>query len=86
MNYIWYEELVEALRHHIEANHMNEKYALDELKFTEEHLAYSDFGDDERVVVGCPWSQHCKCDWQISGHITFKLERIKEAVWVSVED
>lgn len=79
MNYIWYETLVEALRHHIEANHMNEYDALQELTLTEDYLAYEGFTDDEKVVIGCPWSQHCKCDWKIEGHITFKLVRIKES-------
>jgi len=74
MNYIWYELLLESLRHHIEANHMNEKYALDELKFLEEHLAYSNFGDGEKVEIGCPWSQHCKCNWTVAGVIHFKLD------------
>lgn len=82
MNTIWYEPLVEALRHHIESNHMMKDGALDELRFLEEHLAYSEFGDDEKVEVGCPWSMHCNCGWKIEGHITFKLDRIKEAVWV----
>jgi len=77
MNYIWYEPLVEGLRHHIEENHMNEKYALDELKFLEEHLAYSHFEDNEKVEVGCPWSRHCKCDWVIGGRIKFVLEMMK---------
>jgi len=82
MRDIWYEPLVEALRHHIEANHMNEKYALDELKFLEEHLAYSEVGDDEKIEIGCPWSQHCKCEWKIEGHVVIKLVRLKEAIWV----
>ena len=74
MRTIWYEPLVEALRHHIEANHMNEKYALDELQFLEEHLAYSHFEDNEKVEIGCPWSQHCKCKWSVEGRIEFRLE------------
>jgi hypothetical protein len=77
MNYIWYEPLLEALRHHIEQNHMNEDGALGELQFTEEYLSYAHFGDDEKVKIGCPFSQHCQCDWEIEGHITFKLERVK---------
>ena len=77
MEYIWYEPLLEALRHHLEENHMNEKDVLRELGFTEEYLSYETFGDDEKVKIGCPFSQHCKCDWEIEGHITFKLERVK---------
>jgi hypothetical protein len=73
MNYIWYEPIVEALRHHIEANHMNEKYALDELKFTEEHLAYSKFGDEENISIGCPWSIHCNCEWEYERKVILKL-------------
>jgi len=80
MNYIWYEALVEALRHHIEAHHMNEDDCWQELQFLEEHLAYETFGDDEKIEVGCPWSIHCKCEWKIEGHITFKLDRIKHSV------
>lgn len=73
MRYIWYEPLVEALRHHIEANHMNEKYALDELKYTEEHLAYSKFGDEEMIYIGCPWSIHCNCNWIYERQVILKL-------------
>jgi len=76
MNYIWYERLIEALRHHIEAEHMNEYDALQELTLTEDYLAYESFTDGERVVIGCPWSQHCKCDWRIAGDINFKLTGI----------
>jgi len=77
MKYIWYEPLLEAMRHHIEEKHMMEDGALDELRFTEEFLSYGEFSDDEKVRLNCPWSDHCKCDWEIEGHITFKLERIQ---------
>lgn len=77
MRYIWYEQLIEALRHHIEANHMMEKGALDELRLTKEHLAYSRFEDEERVSIGCPWSIHCKCEWMVEGIIEFQLREFK---------
>lgn len=80
MNTIWYEPLVEALRHHIEAEHMDQEDALTELTYTEDYLSYAGMVDDEKVVIGCPWSQHCKCQWKIEGHITFKLDRIKRFV------
>jgi len=86
MRTIWYEPLVEALRHHIESNHMDQDDALDELRFLEEHLAYSEVGDDEKIEIGCPWSSHCKCEWKIEGHITIKLVRLKEAIWVSPDE
>ena len=73
MRYIWYEPIIEALRHHIEANHMNEKYALDELRFTEEHFAYSSFNDEEIIEIGCPWSIHCNCDWRFERQVILKL-------------
>jgi hypothetical protein len=78
MKYIWYEPLIEALRHHIESKHMNQQDALSELSMTEEHFAYSDFGDDEKITLLCPWSEHCNCDWKIEGHIEFKLVRVKQ--------
>ena len=53
MNIIWYEPLINAPRHHIEANHMDQRDALSELSMTEEHFAYSDFGDDEKITLQC---------------------------------
>ena len=73
MKYIWYEPLVEALRHHIEAKHMNEDGALLELRLTEEHLAYSKFEDEEIISIGCPWSIHCKCNWIYERQVILKL-------------
>jgi hypothetical protein len=70
MNTIWYEPLVEAL-------HMMEEDALSELKFTEEYLDYSHHHDGDLVTIGCPWSQHCNCDWKSQGRVTFKLEIAK---------
>jgi len=77
MNTIWYEPFIHALRIHIEENHMDQRDALDELRMTEEHFAYSEFGDDEKIRIGCPWSQHCNCDWEVSGHIVIKLRDFK---------
>jgi len=77
MNTIWYEPFIHALRIHIEENHMDQRGALDELRMTEEHFAYSEFGDDEKIRIGCPWSQHCNCDWEVSGHIVIKLRDFK---------
>ena len=77
MNTIWYEPFIHALRIHIEENHMNQRGALDELRMTEEHFAYSEFSDDEKIVIGCPWSQHCDCHWQIEGHVMFSLRNFK---------
>lgn len=74
VNYIWYEPLTEALRHHIEAKHMDQPDALDELKFTIEHFEYSKFENGEIINIGCPWSKHCKCSWEVSGEINFKLD------------
>ena len=74
MNTIWYETLIHALRVHIEQKHMNQEGALDELKFTEEYLYYESFKDGENVQLTCPWSQHCKCTWEASGQIKFKLD------------
>ena len=76
MNYIWYEQRVNALRLNIESNHMDQRDALSELSMTEEHFAYSEFGDDEKITLRCPWSEHCECAWQIEGHIEFKLVRV----------
>ena len=79
MNIIWYEPLVDALRHHIELNHMNEDGCWQELQFLEEHLCYSHFEDNEKVEIGCPWSKHCKCDWTASGRITFNFKMKSES-------
>tara|TARA_S200002703_G_C3786526_1_gene242526 strand:+ start:1070 stop:1318 length:249 start_codon:yes stop_codon:yes gene_type:complete len=73
MNYIWYEPLTEALRHHIEKKHMNQPDALDELKFTIEHFEYSKFENGEIINIGCPWSLHCNCDWYVQGQLRFKM-------------
>jgi hypothetical protein len=77
MKYIWYEQLLNALRLHIGEFHMIESGALDELRFTEEHLAYSRFEDEEIVTIGCPWSIHCKCKWEVEGKIEFQLVEFK---------
>jgi len=61
MKTIWYEPLIDALRLHIESTHMMEESALEELKFAEEDLAYSEFSDDGKVKIVCPWSIHCNC-------------------------
>jgi len=73
MKEIWYEPLVHALRHHIEAEHMNEEYALEELKSFMEHIAYSKFEDEEIISIGCPWSIHCKCNWKYERQVILKL-------------
>jgi len=73
MNTIWYEPLLHALRVHIEQKHMNEDGALDELKFTEEYLSYGEFGDDEKIRLNCPWSDHCNCSWAVEAHTILKL-------------
>ena len=77
MNTIWYEPFIHALRIHIEENHMNQRGALDELRMTEEEYAYMEVGDDEKITLGCPWSQHCNCDWKIEGHIVIGLRNFK---------
>ena len=73
MKYIWYEPIVAALRHHIEENHMMERGALDELRLTEEHFAYSKFKDGELISIGCPWSIHCQCNWKYERQVILKL-------------
>jgi len=75
MKTIWYQPLIEALRVHIEKTHMMEEDALKELEFTKEHLAYSSFGDDEKITIGCPWGIHCNCTWEIEAHVEFSLVR-----------
>ena len=75
MNDVWYWPLLQALRHHIELNHLDLDGAMDEIEFTEEGLAYGHFSDDEKVSIPCPFSIHCKCEWSIEGHIEFKLVR-----------
>ena len=77
MNTIWYEPFIDALRIHLEENHIDLHGVVDELRMTEEHFAYSDYGDDERVVLGCPFSSHCNCDWQVSGHVMLSLRDFK---------
>jgi len=74
MKYIWYESLLEALRHHIEAKHMDQQDALDELRYTEEFLHYESFQNDETVTIACPWSEHCNCTWEVSGHLSYKFK------------
>ncbi|MHA1146432.1 MAG: hypothetical protein ACTSRW_16970 [Candidatus Helarchaeota archaeon] len=73
MNTIWYEPLIHALRIHIEQKHMNEEGALLELQMTEEYLSYGEFGDDEKIKIGCPWSDHCNCSWEVQAHTILKL-------------
>jgi hypothetical protein len=77
MNYIWYESLVEALRHHIEAKHMMEDDALDELRYAEEYLQYESWTDGQQVELSCPWSIHCKCNWSASGRLEFKFKPLE---------
>jgi len=74
MRYIWYESILKSLRHHIEAKHMNQPDALQELSLTEEYLHYESFQDCEEVRIVCPWSIHCECEWQVAGEITFKFK------------
>ena len=69
----WYWPLIQDLRKHIEDNHMDLRHALDEVDYTEEYLHYESFTDGEDVSVKCPFSIHCKCDWNVSGHLEFKL-------------
>jgi len=73
MNTIWYEPLLHALRVHIEQKHMKEEGALLELQMTEEYLSYGEFGDDEKIKIGCPWSEHCNCSWEVEAHTILKL-------------
>ena len=77
MNDVWYWPLLQSMRQHIEVNHLDQPDAFQEIEFTEEHLAYNHFSDDEKVELVCPWSIHCKCEWRIEGHIEFKLVRIE---------
>jgi len=65
--------LIHALRVHIEQKHMNEEGALLELQMTEEYLSYGEFGDDEKIKIGCPWSEHCNCSWEVEAHTILKL-------------
>jgi len=76
MKTIWYEPLLNELRLHIEYAHMNEDNALDELKFAEEEFAYGKYGDEENVRIGCPWSIHCNCKWEVEGYLEIRLVRI----------
>jgi len=73
MNTIWYEPLLHALRVHIEQKHMKEEGALLELQMTEEYLYYGKFGDEEKIKIGCPWSEHCNCSWEVEAHTILKL-------------
>ncbi len=73
---IWYLPLVRALRRHIEEDHLEQDGAMDELRFSEEFLAYSEWSDDEIVRIGCPWSEHCSCEWEVKGRIHIDLEVI----------
>jgi|TARA_R110002096_G_scaffold268459_1_gene462321 hypothetical protein len=73
---MWYIPLVRALRAHIERKHLEQDGAMDELRFTEEFLAYSEWSDDEIVRIGCPWSEHCHCDWEVKGRIHIDFEVI----------
>ena len=74
MKTIWYEPLLQAMRHHIEEKHMDQPDALQELSLTEEFLEYESFRNDETVTLGCPWSIHCNCTWEVSGHLTYKFK------------
>ena len=78
MNDVWYWQLLQALRAHVTSKHLEEQDAMKEIEYTEEYLAYNNFSDDEKVVIGCPWSIHCMCEWKIEGHVEFKLVRIDE--------
>ena len=48
----WWTPLLRALRAHIEQNHLEQRGAIDELDYTEEFLAYSEWSDDEIVRIG----------------------------------
>ena len=74
MKYIWYQSMLESLRHHIEASHMDEDDALSELQYTEEYLHYEKFRNDESVTLTCPWSIHCSCKWEVSGDLTYHFK------------
>jgi hypothetical protein len=73
---MWYQPLLRALRAHIEQNHLEQRGALDELDYTEEFLAYSEWSDDEIVRIACPWSDHCQCNWEVKGRIHIDFEVI----------
>ena len=77
MNIIWYQPFIDALRKHLEENHLDLDGIYDELNLTEEHFAYSEYSDDEKVVLGCPFSSHCNCDWQVEGHVMLSLRGFK---------
>ena len=51
---MWYTPLIRALQAHIEQNHLEQRGALDEVDYTEEFLAYSEWSDDEIVRISCP--------------------------------
>ena len=72
----WWTPLLRALRAHIEQNHLNQRDAMDELDYTEEFLAYSEWSNDEIVRISCPWSEHCECTWEVKGKIHIDLEVI----------
>jgi hypothetical protein len=55
---------------------MDQRGAMDELDYTEEFLAYSEWSDDEIVRISCPWSEHCQCDWEVKGRIHIDFEVI----------
>ena len=69
----WYWPLLQDLRKHIEDNHLDQEEAIAELGYTEEYLHYESFRDGEDVSLTCPWSIHCKCDWEVKAHVEFKL-------------
>lgn len=72
----WYRPLLRALRAHIEEHHMDQRGAMAELDYSEEFLAYSEWSDEEYVRLGCPWSEHCSCKWEVQGRIHIDLEVI----------
>lgn len=69
----WYWPLLQDLRKHIEDNHLDDDDPYLEIRITEEYLAYESFTDGEDVSLTCPWSNHCKCDWEVNAHVEFKL-------------
>ncbi len=73
----WYWPLVQDLTKHIQDEHMDQDSAMTEVDFAEEHLHYESFKDNEYVSLQCPWSEHCSCDWKVTGHLQFVLIETK---------
>jgi len=70
----WYWPLIQDLRKHIEDNHQDMEFAMDEVDYSEEYLHYESYRDGEDVVLTCPWSIHCKCTWKTRGEIKFEFK------------